>query len=393
MEALAATVPAELDGSRGINRAPGGAKVLEFVDTDYDAIMEWLTNFEDSPHTHRAYRREAERLYVWCLCILGKPISSLNRNDLARYEAFLEDPRPSEAWCGKKESRTSEHWRPFEKPLKPDSRRHAMNVCNALLSYLADGNYIEANPMVMIRRRKRRMRGRSQQKNKLERYLEPALWNHVLAFVEKMPTKTKGQRNRCERYRYLLALLYELAPRVHEVAAGNMGDIRQVRGKWWWKVSGKGREEDDYDYVPVTNNTLSALARYRAYIGLKPSLPLPDDDAPLFPAIDGKTRVTANAVYRTVKKIMTQAAKGLPKADAEKLRAASTHWLRHTRLTHLADAGIKLRYIQAMARHAKINTTTEYLHENMDNLHEVVESSKLSETVANQTQEGGLLDP
>jgi len=47
---------------------------------------------------------------------------------------------------------------------------------------------------------------------------------------------------------------------------------------------------------------------------------------------------------------------------SKKLRKASTHWFRHTSVTHGDDSGIGLKYIQASARHDKIETTAIYQH-------------------------------
>ena len=64
-----------------------------------------------------------------------------------------------------------------------------------------------------------------------------------------------------------------------------------------------------------------------------------------------------------VKTLLHQAANGLnDQRQASILRAASTHWFRHTSLTHQAERGVDLRYLQATARHASIETTQKYLH-------------------------------
>jgi len=63
------------DGRAGSNRAPRAGCQLA-ANTDVDAIRAWLGEYAASPHTLRAYRKEAERLLVWCTRALGKPISS-----------------------------------------------------------------------------------------------------------------------------------------------------------------------------------------------------------------------------------------------------------------------------------------------------------------------------
>jgi site-specific recombinase XerD len=61
----------------------------------------------------------------------------------------------------------------------------------------------------------------------------------------------------------------------------------------------------------------------------------------------------------------------------DKLRNASTHWLRHTAVTHQADAGIELRYLNKSARHAKMETTSIYLHADEDEWHSAMEKHTL----------------
>ncbi|NHZ83401.1 tyrosine-type recombinase/integrase [Massilia sp. CCM 8695] len=47
---------------------------------------------------------------------------------------------------------------------------------------------------------------------------------------------------------------------------------------------------------------------------------------------------------------------------ADRLASASTHWLRHSSLTHQANGGVPLKTVQHNARHASIKTTGRYLH-------------------------------
>ena len=51
------------------------------------------------------YRKEAERLLLRSVVILGKPLSSPTREDCLRYQQFLADPQPAALWvagCGRK---------------------------------------------------------------------------------------------------------------------------------------------------------------------------------------------------------------------------------------------------------------------------------------------------
>ena len=98
MEGLAA-LPAALDGSQGENRSLSGGCQIQ-AENDWQAIQCWLVEFNGSPQTTRAYRKEAERLLLWSVRQRHKPLSSLLREDFHAYQQFLADPQPATYWCG-----------------------------------------------------------------------------------------------------------------------------------------------------------------------------------------------------------------------------------------------------------------------------------------------------
>ncbi len=59
------------------------------------AVNAWLARYADSSATLQTYRREVERLILWAVLPLGKPLSSLTHEDLLAYERFLADPQPA----------------------------------------------------------------------------------------------------------------------------------------------------------------------------------------------------------------------------------------------------------------------------------------------------------
>ncbi|WP_435751710.1 hypothetical protein [Thauera sp. AutoDN2] len=54
---------------------------------DREAAASFLREFQDSPHTHRAYKRETLRLLMWCEAIARKSFSDLVREDVDDYFA------------------------------------------------------------------------------------------------------------------------------------------------------------------------------------------------------------------------------------------------------------------------------------------------------------------
>lgn len=71
-------------------------------------------------------------------------------------------------------------------------------------------------------------------------------------------------------------------------------------------------------------------------------------------------------LYQAMKAFLARAAQGLDAADAERLRRASTHWLRHTHGAHALQgregrAPLPLQVVQNNLGHALPSTTSMYL--------------------------------
>jgi|TARA_R110000772_G_scaffold240536_1_gene352776 site-specific recombinase XerD len=361
-------LPGGLDGSRGENRLPQ-AHCQILAHNDLQAIHCWLAEFEGSPQTVRNYRKEAERLLLWAITQRHRPLSGLLREDFQAYQAFLTDPQPSSYWCGPRAPRHSLQWRPFQGPLAPSSQRQTLIVVNALLSYLVDAGYLRGNPLSLVRRRNKTLTPETGEALAQERFLDRETWEYLKRYIAGLPQATRREIEHYERSRFLFHFLYLLAPRVSEVATHPMNSIREYRGKWWWFVQGKGGKKAK---VPVTDEMLDALMRYRRFLGLD-DLPPTDDLSPIVRSLKGTKPVSANMIYRLVKGVVTAAAESIAleaPLPAAKLRKASTHWFRHTAVTHGDDAGIGLKYLQASARHEKLETTAIYQHAEDHRWHE-----------------------
>ncbi|WP_284396606.1 tyrosine-type recombinase/integrase [Dyella lipolytica] len=356
-------LPPTLSGIVGTNRASTGVTRQIEANDDVAAIGLWLAEYHSSPHTFRSYRKEAERLLLWATQLRGKAVSSLMREDVLAYEAFLAAPLPT--WCDDALARHGYHRRLFTGPLSDRSRRQALGILAGLFNYLVRAGYLAGTPFALQPRR----RGARGTRRTIERYLERALWQDVLAKVEQWPQTSPREKQRYERARWVLRVLYETALRATEAAQANEGDLRHRRGRWWLHVTGKGGVEGD---VPVSDALMADFARYRTFYGLLPT-PNSNGRCPLILGIAGRTTpLTATAVYLVVKDALVRVADALEPADpvgAARLRQASTHWLRHTAATHQAEAGNPVHHIQHNLRHSSIATTSIYLHAEEDARH------------------------
>jgi integrase/recombinase XerC len=345
---LPSTLGPELDGRSGCNRAltPGLCQIG--AADDVAAIAVWLAEFAHSPHTFRSYRKEALRLLSWATRVRRKPVSSLTREDVLTYQAFLATPVAAE-W--------SDEGAPAGR-LSADSQRQAMGIAAGLFSYLVNAGYLAGNPWTLRRRRKSVPRVRQ-----VERYLEQAQWAAVLEFLDTLAQERRRECQRYERTRWVVRFFYGTALRVSEAAQARSSDFVRRRGKWWLRVRGKGGV---YGEVPLGDDLMTDFARYRTFHGLPPT-PSSLETTPVILSIAGRAEkcLTPTAVYLIVKEAFGLAADALATSDpitAAVLRRASTHWLRHTAASHQADSGTDLRHIQKNLRHASIETTAIYLH-------------------------------
>lgn len=331
--------------------------------SDAEAVAQWLAEYRASPRTRRAYRREAERLLLW-LAEQGLGLGEMRRAHLDAFEAFLADPRPRERWVGPPRPRHADDWRPFRGPLSPASRRQSLVILQGMYAWLVEAGWVSHNPFRLMRDKRRRLDNRQA---RIERYLERPIWEWFWAWLNRPVEEGATPRRRFEnqRRRLVFGFAYLLAPRISEMSAAHMGDFHRREGRWWWRVTGKG---DKLAVIPVPPDMMALLGDWRESLGLARE-PLPDDATPVLRALDGRRGIGDNRLYRLIREAFTEAAIAMEaeqgetgKSGAVRLRQATPHWLRHTALTHQAQAGVELRYLAGTARHARLDTTARYLH-------------------------------
>jgi integrase len=381
------TLPAALSGHDGINRADRERRQID-ADTDRDALACFLAEYDRSPGTARIYQRECERLVLWAAHECGKPLSSLTRQDFEGYLNFLADPQPAERWCAPKANRKSCAWRPFVGPLSEPALLTAIAAINSLMAYLVDAGYLAGNPLGLIRQRRRKLSQDSAgagttaaavmvpESTTVERFLDADMWAAVSQAVEALPRDTPSRVDEYERLRFVCALLYLLAPRAGELESHRMNSFQEERGLWWWHVTGKGAKQAK---IPVPDDMMQALVRYRRHLGLS-AVPKRGDATPLLVGLRDRSPITARRLNQILKRLFAQAAERLGPENAhkaDKLRAASAHWGRHTGITAKVDAGMEERYVQKDARHADRRTTQRYIHEEERRWHEEAQKQRL----------------
>lgn len=89
-----------------------------------------------------------------------------------------------------------------------------------------------------------------------------------------------------------------------EVAITQMSSFKQMRNNWWWQVTAKGQKTQ---LIPVNNSMLGVLIRYRQFYNLL-KLSQQDESHQLFMNLNGTKEVSANMIYRLVKKFFLDCA-------------------------------------------------------------------------------------
>lgn len=351
-------VPHEVDGSRGSFRAPRRACALG-ANNDYDAVHAWLA-LHETPATHSAYRKEAERLILWAIVERGRALSSLTTEDAIAYRSFLRHPGPRERWVGPPRPRNAPDWRPFSGSLSARSTAYALSVLGALFRWLIEQRYVLTNPFAGIK-----VRGKTRVTPlDTSRGFTEGEWGLVRTIANGLEWSYGWEAPAAQRLRFLLDFAYATGLRASELVGARLGDIRtDERGAHWLNLVGKGGKPGKVALPPLAR---VALEQYLVQRRL-PVTPLRwDPKAPLLASFDdeGATGITRSRLWFVMRGFFRLTADVIGPDHpvlAEKLRRASPHWTRHTHATHALARGAELTTVRDNLRHASIATTSIYL--------------------------------
>ncbi|SCK55301.1 Site-specific recombinase XerD [Variovorax sp. HW608] len=357
-------VPQALDGSNGRYRSPRDRNLLR-ADNDHRAIEAFLSTKADTQATQRAYRREAERLLLWCVLERGMALSSLSVEDADAYMRFLADPPSS--WCGPRHrQRWSPLWRPLEGPLSAVGRAQALTILRSLFGFLMKQGYLVGNPFAAVVPPRAPLRPLGS-----GRTLTKAQWKHVLAVINRASTPAQQLRGRAVRWLYATGL------RRAELIAARCGHLKRVEfmdgdGRptvgWMLEVVGKGGR---FREVPVPVDLVRELADALGTAGRTPSVDgASNADVPVLARPGGPGRepigYSSNWLYQAAKTVFEDAARTLEGEASSRLLQASTHWLRHSHGSHALNpdhhgAEVPIEIVRRNLGHSSIGTTSGYI--------------------------------
>ena len=338
------------------------------ANNDIEAISTCLREYRHNENTSISYKQCVKRFYLW-LTSKQKKLSELSREDLQIYQDFLADPQPREFWCGKKASDKSEEWKPFVSGLSISSIRLQFQILKNLYNYLVADDYLTKNPFLLIKKMPKPV------DKGIDHVLIKRHIDYIFDYMAQLPETTIKSAENKEQALWVISLFFLSGMRISEVANGKMSDFVFQRDQWWLRTIGKGNK---YGEIPVTEDLLTALTRYRRFIGLTP---LPDalEDYPLLIRSRGneRTNLTANMVHRIFKKILGDTADYIELEDtsaAYLFRKTSAHWMRHSSATFQVESGVDVVTVKENLRHSNIDTTMRYVHKDKTSRHK--ETSK-----------------
>jgi integrase/recombinase XerD len=180
----------------------------------------------------------------------------------------------------------------------------------------------------------------------------------------------------------LLAVLYDTAARVQELADLTVRDIR-LPPPALAVLTGKGGKTR---HVPLGNNTTALLSAYLAEHGLdQPG----HDNYPLFANHHG-TKLSRGGIAWIIGKYQAR-------TDDPALASAdlSPHVLRHSKAMHLYEAGVPLPYIRDILGHLDLSTTEIYARASTEAKRKALEAAYteiVTDDLPEWNQDPGLLN-
>ncbi|MDL5034416.1 tyrosine-type recombinase/integrase [Pelomonas sp. APW6] len=343
--------------------------------TDADLIEQFLRErCSRSAHTESSYRAQLRRLGWFCRWKGLRTVREMQRELWSDFRDYLKRP-PAEHVMVRSVGYGNPAWAPFRTPLSERSAQQAEVIVRGFYAWLADPaiGEIAIDPVRSIRTHVAR---RSATKAGVHRFLGEEQLAYVERAIAQMPADTDVQLRIKARASWVVELALKTGLRASEIARADSSMIQPSAsaGEMVLHISRKGGIESE---LPLLIETVLAYDAYLAAYGLvfrrSPALPLVLPVRISVEALRSAPKgLTRNHVWKVFKDIMLASAdlaavEGNEHA-ADRLRQASTHWMRHTFGTSLVDAGADIRSVRDLMDHGSITTTNQYMHRPADKL-------------------------
>ena len=366
---------------------------------DKHAVELWLAAKAENPNTLRSYRKNAERLLLWCYLERKITFSEMKVEDCIHYRTWLNDlgkKSPTEwaeagwrlsadEWFSKKRAakRDGELWRPFDGPLSPNSVVQDLLTVRSLFEFLVRGHVLSVNPWDLLGRR---ARTRANLENATEQFVGRSFtmdqWKVLVGEIDSHGSEIE------RRLLLILWLGFACGLRASEMLSLTLGSLIPGPESWRLSVLGKG---DKVRTVPLPSPARDALLSYLDSVGVPYEQVVriaqgPEDRSrdeverftrekalPILRGQRGRRSAGRAApsdplhysrLYIVLKSHLRARAEAIAKTDpvgAGKFRRASAHWLRHTCATLALKNGVDLPGVQRLLGHSNLTVTSTYV--------------------------------
>jgi site-specific recombinase XerD len=389
------------------NQLKGYSVKVDDVIECFDLAVEFLEDNSGSPQTFKSYRAEIEKFLMWCWHIKEEKVSDIDKRLMRHYLAFVQQPdkefigRPTNSRyndCSKEGIRKPNlNWRPFvasknnsnnisfDYNFSNKSLQLTLSVLSRFFDHLIDNDYTEQNPASILKR-KAEFKHKKQDDSDDIKYFSQHQWSFIK--LAAMGDENDESMDRA-RTRFLILMVYSLYPRISEVSSRaahtpTMSDFEYIpqHNAYIYRIPvSKGYKSRN---TTVSDSLRDELIRYRESLGFS-GYPAKNDHFPLFPSIMNETLVARGLKQRRLRDIIYRvfydAADKLLEAgfddDANIVRHAGPHWLRHTGISHdVNDNARSLTTVRDEAGHSSIETTSLYLHVNIKERYESAQNKQ-----------------
>lgn len=296
------TVPQQ---STTLNESIDRNRVQELID-------HWQCDLEElSPATRSTYRRGVTLFFNWLTEQGRRELSSVTVRD----------------WVSELKKRG----------YKPGSVNTWLAGLRSLFNWAHEQGYTPFNPAIGVRGPSRRGTTKAHKRDELTA-------REVLAVLDTCDGSKVGQRDYA-----LLSLMAYAALRQVEIHRADVEDLKIQDDRLVLWVQGKGSPEKD-DFVVLSPIAEEAV---QSWLSIHPH-----GKGPLFVSYSTPTRGKRLSL-RSIRQIVKE--RYIEAGIVESTKTA--HSLRHSAISAAIRNGASLTQVQAMARHANINTTMIYFHE------------------------------
>lgn len=349
---------------------------------------------ERSQETISTYQYHLTKLKWFCENVERVTPSRWTMDNALHFFEFLRN-LPVDALCRRRQvdgkviensfvAENEPGWTPFRKQPSDSAIGDIKRCAHALFTAWHKAGYIRIHPLALIGAGKAR-------KVKTERSISLDVYALILDTIAKQPTETYLERKMQLRDLFVFEALRGLGLRASELVGARMSAFYQVtdvksRMRYWvfhvTEETAKGRKARK---VPVPPQVWQSFVDYRQAFGLSP-VPLTGDETALLLSPRTKdVKIGEKAIKRTPDRRFfgawgaVESRKGLYKivkgrlyhaaswlrehgehSVADRLEAASPHWLRHTFGKSKVEEGIQMRALSGAMGHASVDTTMIY---------------------------------